>query len=297
MEMKVFAKEVCEAVKKGLGNGYCVEVHEIRKNNGIILHGLVPSREGHNVAPTIYLETLLEAYESGISFETAIRRLLDICREEIPEERIDVGFLRSFDKVKDRVCYRLICRKGNEELLKSIPHIKYLDLAVCFYYAYQRAPIGEGSILIHNFHMDLWQTSVSELYALAERNTPRIFPWECKGLGETLQEMEGSLEGTCDETSYCSPARILTNRRKIHGAACILYPGVLDRIAQEIGHDLFILPSSIHEVLILPDTGDYFADELREMVSEVNMRDVSPEEVLSGTIYRYSCSERKVTAI
>ena len=76
MEINDFAAKVCAAVKEELGRKYKAEVKEVRKNNGILLHGLLISSKEQNVVPTIYLESFWEAYESGLSFEEVIRRLL-----------------------------------------------------------------------------------------------------------------------------------------------------------------------------------------------------------------------------
>ena len=300
MDMEVFAGKICTAVEKELGREFRTEVNEVRKNNGILLHGLLISSKGETVVPTIYLERFLEAYESGMPFKEVVNRVLSAYRES-SAGRIDMEFFKSFEDVRDRICYRLIGRKGNEELLDGIPYIEFLDLAICFYYSYHGEQLGDGTILIHNSHMEMWETCTAELFGLAKRNTRRLFPWECKGMGEVLQEMADSGEGADveePEGTFCGIAmKILTNSRKTHGAACILYPGVLDGVAQEIGSDFFILPSSIHEVILLPVTGNEDHEKLKEMIREVNSTQVAPEEVLSDTLYRYDRADERVVMV
>ena len=121
MDISEFAVKVCNAMRKTLGTDCRVECKEVRKNNGVILHGLLVLGENRNVAPTIYLDTFLEAYGAGATFGSIIQRLSDICREDMLRESVDMEFFRSFEKVRDRICYRLIGRKGNEELLDDIP--------------------------------------------------------------------------------------------------------------------------------------------------------------------------------
>ena len=191
MRIEEFTEKVRDAVEKGLGNGYRVEAKEMRKNNGVILHGLMVLEEGRNVAPTIYLDTFLEAYGSGATFMSVLNRLLDICRMEVEKSSIDMEFFRSFEEVRDRICYRLIRKEGNEDLLEDIPYIGFLDLAICFYYAYHGEALGDGTVLIHNSHMELWGTSAAELFGLAKRNTKRLFPWTCQSIVEVLREMAG----------------------------------------------------------------------------------------------------------
>ena len=298
MDMEVFARKICTALKGRLGDGYKVEVKETRKNNGVILHGLLVLPEGRNVAPTIYLEPFLEAYGSGTAFEAIVQRLLDICREEAMKGPVDMGFFRSFEQVRDRICYRLIGRKGNEGLLKEIPYVEFLDLAICFYYAYQGDSLGDGTILIYNSHMELWGTCTAELLALAKRNTQRLFPWTCRSLEEVLEEIAGQGDGTAgaaaEGLSREVPLKVLSNVKRMYGAICMLYPDVLEGLAQREQGSFYILPSSVHEVILLADTGGGLPGELKEIVHEGDSTQVPPEEVLSDSLYRYDREERRV---
>lgn len=302
MEISEFSQKICNAVKKELGEGYRIELKEVRKNNGVVLHGLVILFQSQNVAPTIYLDTFLEAYESGTAFAVVVRRLLAIYRKGVPRDSVDMDFFRSFDQVRDRICYRLIGRRGNEELLEDVPHIEFLDLAVCFYYAYQGIALGEGTILIHYSHMKMWGTTTSQLYSLARSNTPRVFPWVCSSLEEVLSDMAGT-EG-CEmpkdigEDSFRNfPMKVLGNAKRLHGAVCILYPGVLEELSLREKCNFYILPSSIHEVILLPDSGMGSAEELKRMIVEVNSTQVAPEEVLSDSLYYYDSAQKKIRII
>ena len=109
-------------------------------------------------------------------------------------------------------------------------------------------------------------------------------------MGNDTEVPEGILEAVCGDV----PMMILTNTIRIHGAACMLYPGVLKKMAQRIGKDFFIFPSSIHEVILLPDTGKESSEALKEMIRNVNSTKVAPEEVLSDTLYRYDSSQGRV---
>lgn len=302
MEIREFSQKICNAVKKELGEEYRIELKEVRKNNGVVLHGLVILFQSQNVAPTIYLDTFLEAYESGTAFAVVVRRLLALYRRGVPRESVDMDFFRSFDQVRDRICYRLIGRRGNESLLEDVPHIEFLDLVICFYYAYQGSALGEGTILVHNSHMKMWGTTVSQLYALARSNTPGLFPWVCSSLADVLNDMSGA-EG-CEMPKDMGeglgrnfPMKVLGNTKRLHGAVCILYPGVLEELSLREKCSFYILPSSIHEVILLPDIGMACAEELKRMIVEVNSTQVAPEEVLSDSLYYYDFAQKKVRII
>lgn len=303
MEINAFADKVCKAVKRELGADYRVEVKKVRKNNGVVHYGLLILPKGQNVAPTIYLDAFLEAYEQGSTFGALISRLLAVYDAGVPGTNVDLEFFRSFEKVKDRICYRLIGRKGNEELLQDMPYIEFLDLAICFYYAYQGEQLGEGSILIRNSHVEMWQTCTAELLGLAQKNTPRLFPWVCGSLRDIMSGMpepEGSgreEESLEDGFLDTVPMRVLTNEKRTQGAVCMLYPEVLDQLAAKEAGSFYIFPSSVHEVILMADTGAGEAEGFKRMIVEINDTQVAPEEVLSDSLYYYDSAEKRVKII
>lgn len=302
MEIKAFAKKVQNVLERELGGNYRVELKEVRKNNGVILQGLLILPKGRNVVPTIYLDSFWEAYESGMPFAVVIRRLLAVYREDMPDEDIDMEYFKYFEKVRDRICYRLINREENRELLEEIPHIEFLDLAICFYYAYQGKVLGEGSILITNSHVEMWKTTTTELLALAQVNTPRLYPWSCLSMEDVMreiveQESSGKPE-ECEPDLWAElPMRVLSNTKRTYGAVCMIYPGVLEKLAAEIGQDFYILPSSVHEVIFLRDIRADGENALRDMIMEINRTQVAPEEVLSDQLYHYDVLEKKIKIV
>lgn len=304
VEKEVFIKKVYSAMQKELGEGYRLELKEVVKNNGVVLHGLLIHSEGKNVVPTIYLDSFWEAYKSGQCFAAVIRQLLKVYREETPSKNIDMNFFQCFDKVKERICYRLIRQKGNEELLLESPHIDFLDLALCFYYAYD-GQIGEGAIRIKNSHAQRWGVKTADLVRLAEQNTARIFGWQCISMEDMIREspdFDDTDERLLEEAEKdgfleYNPMKILTNAKRVYGAVCMLYPGVLEKLSAKVQKSFYILPSSVHEVILLPETGIETAGELRAMISDVNSTLVAPEEVLSDNLYYYDFKEKRVKII
>lgn len=296
MEIKEFAQKVCKTVGDSLGENYNVELKEVRKNNDVILNGLTIQKKDHNVAPTIYLEHFWRIYEGGASFSEVIDRLMTVYGQDGPICSVDMDFFRDFEQVRDRICYRLIGIEENRILLEDVPHVEFLDLAVCFFYAYSGEILGEGSILVHNSHMKEWGASVAELMSLARDNTPRLFPSQCSTMEEVLEEIVGERKR---ETTYAGevPMKVLTNNRRLNGAVCMIYQGILEQIAEELESSLYILPSSIHEVILLAEEETADPRELKKMIVEVNNTQVAPEEVLSNSLYRYDRTGKRVEKI
>jgi len=298
MEMKEFVQKVQYAVEKRVGEGVQVKVHEIHKNNNTVFQGLLIMSEGQNVSPTIYLNSFWEAYQQGVTLNVIIEHIMRVYRQDTPKENVDMSFFKEYDKVKDRICYKLISFERNRELLEKIPYFKFLDLAICFYYAYQGEELGEGSILIHNNHMEMWQVTRADLLDAAGQNTPSLFPCEVESMEDTLRQLMGICPEECDESEInferALEMQIISNQSKIYGASCILYPDVLEKMSREAGKSLYVIPSSVHEMLVLPDDGWEDGRHLQKMIAEVNDTQVEPEAVLSDCLYYYDIQDKQI---
>lgn len=286
MEIKEFAVKVERAVRKKLGADYETECREVAKNNGVLLHGLVIRRAEDAIAPTIYLNSFWEAYEEGMTLSEVVSRILTIYEEDVVKQGIDVAFFRDFEKVKERICFRLVNRERNREQLAEIPYLPILDLAVCFYYAFDGNGISNGSITVNRSHMELWKTTERELFALAVKNMPKLYPMEMGILGSMLLDL---IKG--------DPIYILTNVRHNFGACTILYPGALERMGEQIGDSYYLIPCSVHEFLLLPVGDERSTEELKAMIHEVNSCELAPEDVLSDALYYYDVGERRMSIV
>lgn len=280
-DIRRFAEVVCKAVSEELGGDSQVKLQEVIKNNGVVLQGLVILNSRRNLSPTIYLNPFLEAYENDIPLSDIVAKILDIYKRELPTDNINMNFFREYEKVKDRICYRIISRERNRSLLERIPHIDFLDLSICFFYSYEDAVLGNGSILIYNNHMDIWRCNVEKLLACAKVNTPRIYPKDVINMGAVLGAFTG------DEEVVELPMYVMSNEQRTFGAATILYPDALVDAGQRFHENFYILPSSVHEVILLPEHVAGPVDTMREMVRDINFTQVEPEEVLSDNVYFY----------
>lgn len=131
MKLEKFMEAVTIKVQEIAGEDASVHVQEVRKNNNVLLHGMTILRKGQNVSPTIYLDSFFEMLEDGMDLEYIVRRILEVYVKGLPKSKVDMEFFRDFEKVKDRIVYRLVNREKNKELLDNIPHVDFLDLAIC----------------------------------------------------------------------------------------------------------------------------------------------------------------------
>lgn len=201
-------------------------------------------------------------------------------------KEVTLDFSKEF--VRDNLYYRLVGREENSALLQEIPHRNYLNLALVYYWRVYEETEQIGSILMTRGQMEHYQWTEEELWRYAKINTPRLFPAEIRGIREVL----GDLFLQDEEL----PMLILSNNRGVNGASCILYQGVLEELAEKLREDYYVLPSSVHEVIAVPDR-QASQEQLYEMVCSINRTHLSKEEVLSDAVYFYSREAKELTLV
>ncbi|MBU9725310.1 DUF5688 family protein [Diplocloster modestus] len=289
MNYEQFMECVRTRVEEVLGGEARVTVYSVVKNNSVKLDGLTIMERENNVSPTIYLNPYFEAFEHGMEMDKIVREILKVYTQCRPKQKFDTDYLKDYEKVKDRIVYRLVNYEKNRELLEQMPCIRFLDLAVIFYCLIAVGEEGTASVAVKSEYRKVWDITLPQIYEQAKINTPKLLPYVLQTMLEVLGEL-------CDgmDTSGAVPMYVLTNQLRMNGAACILYPDVLRECSRKIGGDLLILPSSIHEVILMPDHGNGNRAELREMVEEINQTQLEAEEVLSGQVYRYERNTNKI---
>lgn len=137
--------------------------------------------------------------------------------------------------------------------------------------------------------MEAWGISLEELSKTARENAPVCFPLCFKCMREVLGELIGEDLGI-DDDLY-----VLSNEQNVYGAAVILYPDVLKMVAERLENSFYILPCSVHEVIIVPEKLDKDPFHLVNIVKAVNETTISPEEFLGNNIYYYDRERGDIT--
>ena len=292
---ETFEAKVVEYVRTHIDEGVSAEITEVTKNNGVVLKGLALKEDESSISPTVYLERYYDAYQGGRSIETIGEEIIEVYHKGNPGEFFDVTDFLDFEKAKKRIVYKLVNYEKNKVLLKQIPHKPFLDMAVVYYYLLENEQLDNATILIYNNHLESWNTTAKEIDEIAALNTPILLKEDLHLITEVLYqimkkrneeeaakllELENEEEG--DPVMY-----VLSNRNKIFGAAAILYSGVLKAFSDKLKKDLFILPSSVHEVILIPKDETMEWEKLQEMVQEVNSTQVEDVEILSDSVYCY----------
>lgn len=315
MNFNNFVTLMLEDVKRELGPDVSVEVREVRKNNGVVLHGMTIMSKDSNLSPTIYLNGFYSDYEEGKEWEKIKEDVLKVYETSKINYKVNMDFFLDFNQVKDKLFCKLINYEKNLDLLADVPHHKFLDLAVVCYFAYEADGMGAGFITIHTNHLDKWGVTEDELLEIAMDNTKAKYPGKHysmedmlrsivekdvrKDLYNQIEEVQAHEEEWITFTvsqimkgllgdKKRSPMYVMTNENKVWGAISMLWQESLQKLADELESDLLILPSSVHEIILLPVEEEQYSNEyLQDMVRDINRDHVEPEEVLSDHIYRY----------
>lgn len=275
-----------------------LDIHPVLKNNSLHLDGLVLRQDGQNMTPNFYLQDYYNQYSIGRTVDELAQDILHQWKEM---EGISCRKLpdMTFANCRNYIVYRLVNAKRNQELLEEIPHIPFLDLAVTFYYLVEQNADGISSIRISNSLIEQWGVNIQTLMELASQNTPRLFPYQFHPLQQFLQTVfgVGKAYDMASQETIEVPIHLLTNTMGINGAAVWLYPDLLSKIAKVLGSNFYILPSSIHELLLLREEESITEEGLLEMVAHVNRACVLPAEILSDNIYLYDKEKNAVCII
>ena len=297
MEYKEFVEYIKMNAGYIAGEGGNITINHVIKNNGCEMDGLVIMEKGKDIAPTIYLDSFYELYTNGENIKNIIRQIELIYEQNKNNVTFDVNILKHFDTIKDKIVYKVVNYRSNEKLLEQVPHKRILDLAVVFYCLLDNEYGRSATALIYNNNLKNWNVTIDDVYKAALKNTPDLLHSKISSMAALFEKCGVNVDGEeVDLKDYVpSDMYVLTNESKLNGAACILYDNVLYDFAQKLGADLYILPSSVHEVILLPKLSMFEKDELVNMVKEVNTEGVAADEVLSDHVYEYNRTERLIT--
>lgn len=278
-------RELYEAVKRELGEEYTVQLKEVEKNNGIRFPAVISRKGESRTAPAVYIDSILEEMEAGdTKLWEAARKIADICRKKETDELAEFFGNMTKEDILGMVQYRLINFKRNEKRLEALPHNRLLDLAAVYEVVLKEEESGTAGMLADYRFLNHYSISRDEIDAAAKRNTDKK--------GFCVYDLAAVLAKTKEEETFqefregSGRIWVISNQEGIHGASVMLYEEYFDRLAQEAGSDLYILPSSIHEVLAV-EAGGLNPEELKAMVKTVNDTAVPEDEVLSETVYRF----------
>lgn len=292
MQFHEFCESICDDVKERLKEqGVEVEragISKVEKNNGHRLTALIIQRKDVNISPTIYLEPYYDKYVNGLLYEDVLAEVEQAYVRNVPKKDFDVSGITDFETAKDNIIYTLINYERNKDFLKTVPHRRIEDLAVIYKILLpQNDSNGNmATITIRSELFELYDVSAEELHEAAEANMKKILPGTVRHISDIIGEDIFPMSGAMD-------LYVVSNVSGTYGASGILMPEVMDELAEKLGDNFYVIPSSVNEVLALPeDMGD--AGYLMEMIGEVNKGELLPEEILGDKPYIVDAVEHRL---
>ena len=292
MEYREFLENVRKEVESRYDSNVSVTLNHVMKNNGTELDGITIMEKDKNIAPTIYINSFYDRYREGVSLKAVVSEIIRIYNQNKNSININADYFENYENVRKTIVYKLVNYQKNKKLLEDVPYKRVLDLAVVFYCLIEQRKGVSATALIHNEHLRIWNVTEDEIYNVLLAGS--IVP-----MSKILSEIAGTApvdndEKVCEYTGE-DILYVLTNSSRVNGAACILYDNLLKKFANDVHSDLYILPSSVHEVIIVPKKNAFDKSELADMVREVNEQGVSQDEILSDNVYEYNRKNGLIT--
>ncbi len=200
---------------------------------------------------------------------------------------------------KENIIFSLISQEENRRTQRPHPYRLQNDMVITYRLVAKIEDQSIHSALIDDTLLNSLDLSYEELHNLAIENTMRLLPPRIATMEQAFNKEATDIDSfRYDEvTTAFEPMYVLSNSKNINGASSIVYPGLLEKLSEKFGSNLYILPSSVHEVIIIPDEGTMDERELGPMVRSVNMQEVSSKERLSNSAYKYDKEEKSIIRI
>ena len=290
MEYTEFLDAVCDYINESTDE-IRVGIHSATKNNGVKLSGLSFSKAGYNASPTIYMENYYADYLNGVDICEIGDRLMQLYRENNLAVSLDMSFFEDFGAVKNRLFIKLINRLSNRDFLEEVPYEEYLDLAIVAYVRICDKKIGNGVIMVRNEHCRMWGVDPDTVLYTAKKNTHDHDGFTIRHIMDVLSSMgNNKMSDSCRNRDEF-PMYVATNRKMVNGASVLTMKDKLREFYKVIGGEYYIIPSSVHELILVGKSSTDGDFDINRMIREVNETQLGPDDVLSDHAYLYSADD------
>lgn len=309
LAVKMFAEGVVEQIKAYLppeyGSVMC-SVKERNKPNNVLQVGVQVDMPGRSASPIVYMESFYDEVRSGKPIDKIMRNIAEVIQNALDDPVFDQGIqIEEFESIKDYLSVMVVNTAKNRKMLEQIPHKEMADLSLICYVDF---PVEleecSATLKITDRMLQEWNVNQDELFRIASGNTNPASKPVLQNIEDlTRQTLVGGVEPENllkKEISFSNQNAVmlvLTNEKKNLGASMMFEPQVMDKINKLFPQGFYILPSSLHEVLIIPDCRDISPKELGAMVREVNRCAVEKVEQLSDRVYCYDKETQKIVEV
>ena len=288
-----FYTNLTETLKENLGTDWTIELHtDVILNNGTTHIALILYKNGEKLHPQIYLERFFEDYKRGKTMKEILQDVMTTYEEALKNiNPHSLSGIEDWEQVKGRLAFRLLSKERNKETLENYVYKDFLDLAAIVTFCAEIDEQGVKAIRVTHDLAERWNVSEEEILQAAEENTESLFPVRMEPILDTLCRVADISRDDLPEEVLAeedSPQiMVLTNYLGVNGATVLLYDSLLQQVYEKLGGKFIILPSSIHEVIVMPSASAPPAADSQKMVEQINRSAVREEEILSDSVYLY----------
>ena len=288
-----FYTNLTETLKENLGTDWTIELHtDVILNNGTTHIALILYKNGEKLHPQIYLERFFEDYKRGKTMKEILQDVMTTYEEALRNINPDsLSGIEDWEQVKGRLAFRLLSKERNKETLENCVYKEFLDLAAIVTFCAEIDEQGVKAIRVTHDLAELWNVSKEEILQAAEENTEALFPVRMEPILDTLCRVADISRDDLPEEVLAeedSPQiMVLTNYLGVNGATVLLYDSFLQQVYEKLRGKFIILPSSIHEVIVMPLASAPPITDSQKMVEQINRSAVKEEEILSDSVYLY----------
>ena len=291
MDFKEFQDQILQEAQDRMW-GVKVGIQNVEKLQGESYTGLSIQPNDSPMAATINLDSLYIQMSDGKSFQEVADNLISQAADIITDmPKIDVNDLTSYDQMKNTLVVQVIPTDRNEDMLANIPHKNIEDMSVVYRMQIDQNETGTSSVLVTNAMLENYGITAEQLHQdamdAATINNPATF----RSMQDVLSDLMG-MPADMMPPMDGPQMYVASVESSVNGAGVIAYPDFMDQVAEQVGGDFFVLPSSVHEVLVIPDDGSIDRHDLESMVREVNASEVLPKDQLSDNVYHYDSQDK-----
>lgn len=292
--MKTF-EEFAEEVRSEMEaryDGRKVDLRRVTKNNGVVYTGVVATGTDESIYPTMYLEPFYDECDGELT-EEMLDKMCRVYESRRVSGDMTLDYLKDYEEVKKGLRCKLINSEANAVMLKDVPHRNFMDLAIVPYYEFRETGLnrlinGVASFTVRMPHLDMWGVDAEIVLDDALKNTYAFEEPSITGIFEVLRKLNPAFDVPVKEDAC--PMYVMCTEGG-NGAISMLFEQELTEFCESIGSDVYIIPSSTCEILLVPAMDDMAAEQINEMIREVNVTQLDAVDVLSDHVYYFSKDE------
>lgn len=301
MNFEEFSQELAEQIESALADknmAVNITTQHVEKLNGDY-NAITVTPEGSNIGVSLNADVLYDAYEQNYGMEKLVDRAVEQIEIAIADQpQVAVEAITDYEKMKSTLVMEVVSTETNAQMLEHLPHKELEDMSIVYRFLISSDNEGRASVVINNNMMEQMGITPEQLHEDAMKNSPVIRPAVIQNMAEVMMELnhltpeEADMMGlTMDDGPQMM--YVATVPDKINGAGVLAYQDFMEQASERIGGgDFYILPSSKHEVLIVPDKDFVQLDDLKAMVKEVNATEVSAQDKLTDSVYHYDSQDK-----